>query len=100
VTPQPPTLAFLEGNSCNPCLLSGRKFVHERGRGFRRHAKRIDELARDTTGERRVMSGAEATFYVPREECVGDFFHALVSRKRSIISPSACHFSLASERVL
>ena len=46
------------------------------------------------------MSGAEATFYVPREECVGDFFHALVSRKRSIINPSAWHFPLAAERVL
>ena len=92
MNPKPPTP--------NPCLHSESNVVRERGRWFRRHAKRIDELARDTTGERRVMSGAEATFYVPREECVGDFFHALVSRKRSIVSPSACHFSLASERVL
>ena len=38
------------------------------------------------------MSGAEATFYVPREECVGDFFHALVSRKRSIVSPFGLSF--------
>ena len=39
------------------------------------------------------MTGAEATFHVPREECVGDFFHALVSPNLSIINPTAlaCH---------
>ena len=45
------------------------------------------------------MTGAEATFHVPREECVGDFFHALVSPNLSIVNPQPV-ILWASERVL